>query len=56
MEENTDFDLLQIVGPGFDYVYLPAIHTHGGILVAWCSTASSITNVSMRTYFVQLDH
>jgi exonuclease III len=33
----SDFDVIQLLGAGFDYVYLPAIHTQGvkgGVLVA----------------------
>jgi exonuclease III len=30
-----DFDLIQIVGVGFDYCFLPAVGTCGGILLAW---------------------
>jgi hypothetical protein len=26
----NDFDVMQILGPGFDYVYLPTVHTRGG--------------------------
>jgi exonuclease III len=31
------FDLMQIVGAGFDYFFLPVVQTRGGILVAWKS-------------------
>jgi hypothetical protein len=30
----TDFDIIQILGLGFDYVYLSPSHTQGGVLVA----------------------
>jgi exonuclease III len=30
----SDFDVIQILGHGFDYFCLPAIHTRGGILLA----------------------
>jgi hypothetical protein len=29
-----NFDVIQILGPSFDYTYLPASNTRGGILVA----------------------
>jgi exonuclease III len=29
------YDVIQLLGSGFEYVYLPVIHTCGGILVAW---------------------
>jgi exonuclease III len=48
----SDFDLLQIVGLSFDYFYLPARHTHGGILVAWRSSAWVISNTLMRQFSV----
>ena len=35
LEIFTDFDMNKILGLGFDYVYLPTCHTHGGILLAW---------------------
>jgi exonuclease III len=31
----SPFDLMQIVGLGFEYFYLPAKGTRGGILLAW---------------------
>jgi exonuclease III len=31
----TDYDVIQILGHGFDYFCLPAEHTRGGILLAW---------------------
>jgi hypothetical protein len=34
---SSDFDLKQFIGPGFDYSYLPADGTRGGILAAWKS-------------------
>jgi hypothetical protein len=35
----SDYDVSQIIGVGFDYFYLPAVGTHGGILVAWRSSS-----------------
>jgi exonuclease III len=29
------YDVMNIIRPGFDYVYLPVVQTRGGILVAW---------------------
>lgn len=48
----NDFDVLCIAGAGFDYVFLPAANTRGGILVAWRSDTWAVTNVSMHTYSV----
>jgi hypothetical protein len=44
--------LMRKLGSGFDYVYLPAIHTHGGILLAWRSSTWVINNPSTRSYLV----
>jgi hypothetical protein len=30
----SDYDVMQILGAGFQYVYLPGVHTRGGVLVA----------------------
>jgi exonuclease III len=30
-----DFDVLQMIGSGYDSFCLPTVQTHGGILVAW---------------------
>jgi hypothetical protein len=45
---------MQIVGHGFDYTYLLAVHTRGGILIAWCTMAWSVSNVTMRIYSVSV--
>jgi hypothetical protein len=37
LETISDYDVIQLVGTSFDYVYLPAVQTRGGILVAWWS-------------------
>jgi hypothetical protein len=40
-----DYDIVQLIGPRFDYYFLPYDQSRGGILVAWlnvvweCSTA-----------------
>jgi hypothetical protein len=52
MDVISDFDLLQILGPPFDYFYLPAIHTCGGILVAWRSAAWVLSNTSSCQFLV----
>lgn len=33
----SDFDVMQCLGPGFDYFFLLAVQTRGGILLAWRS-------------------
>jgi hypothetical protein len=49
---------MQIVGPGFDYFYLPAIHTCGGILVAWrsCSWVMSSTSTHSFSLSARVQH
>jgi exonuclease III len=54
MNVITDFDVMQILGPGFEYFYLPAIHTHGGILVAWRSASWVLSNASSRCFSVSI--
>jgi exonuclease III len=44
----SDFDIMQILDVRFDYAYLPADQTRGGILVAWLPGVWSISNVSCR--------
>jgi exonuclease III len=48
----SNFDIMQILGAGYDYVFIPASHTRGGILVAWRSTSWTVSNVSMHYYSV----
>jgi hypothetical protein len=45
--------VMQCLGPSFDrFVYLPAIDTRGGILLAWDTSILEITNVSMDTHAI----
>lgn len=46
----SHFDVMQILGAGYDYTYLPAAGTRGGILVAWKASAWSVTHICPRTY------
>lgn len=48
----SDFDVMQILGPGYDYSYLPAEGTRGGILVAWKASIWSVTHIRPRTYSI----
>jgi exonuclease III len=48
-----DFIVMQCLGPSFDgYVYLPAVDTRGGILLAWDTSVVSIGHVSFDTYAI----
>jgi len=42
--------LLDICGAGFDFVFLPASNTCGGILLAWKINIWSVTTVLTRSY------
>jgi hypothetical protein len=46
------FDVMQIVGAGFDYFFLPAVHTRGGILVAWQPTVWMVSCTLARQFSV----
>jgi predicted DNA binding protein len=46
----SDYDVMPLYGRGFDYSYLHAIHTRGGILLAWRSSSWSATSISSRSY------
>jgi hypothetical protein len=48
----NDYDILQMLGQGFDYVFLPSIQTHGGILIAWSRSSWSVSNIAMGSYSV----
>jgi hypothetical protein len=48
----SPFDIMQIVGAGFDYFYHPAISTRGGILVAWQASTWSVSCTSIRWFSV----
>jgi hypothetical protein len=48
----NDYDILQMLGQGFDYAFLPSIQTHGGILIAWSHSSWSVSNIAMGSYSV----
>jgi exonuclease III len=48
----SDFDIIQLLGTGFDYVYCLAIHIRGGILVAWRSNVWSVSSSSIHLFSV----
>jgi hypothetical protein len=50
----NDFDVMQILGPRFDYVYLLVFHTRGGILVAWKGAVWSVSSASTGTFSVSI--
>jgi hypothetical protein len=52
--QETRLDVvMQCLGPLFDgYVYLPAVETRGGILLAWKKSVVDIERVSFDSYAV----
>jgi exonuclease III len=40
MHVISDYDVIQILGPNYDYTYLPTTLTRGGIMVAWRAVTS----------------
>jgi exonuclease III len=54
LESITDFDVIQLVGTDFDYVFLPAVQTRGGILVAWRDNAWVTFGSSSRLFLVSI--
>jgi exonuclease III len=47
-----DYILSQLLGTSFDYVFLLAAHTRGGILVAWKASKWSASCISTRTFSI----
>jgi hypothetical protein len=52
LDSISDFDVIQLFSSSFDYVFLPAVHMCGGILVAWHNSASEVTTSSSRSFLV----
>jgi exonuclease III len=54
--QETKLDILDdalvkgMLGPGFDYFALPAVHTCGGILVAWDTNCWSVSSHILRSH------
>jgi hypothetical protein len=46
----TDFDIIQTLGTGFDYVFLLVVQTRGGNLLAWRTSAWVVGGHSARSY------
>jgi hypothetical protein len=49
-----DFDVMQILRPGFRYSFLPANQTRGGILVAWCAMVWSACSALAWPFFISV--
>jgi hypothetical protein len=50
----SDYDVIQLLGIGFEYAYLLAVHTHGGILVAWRTSVWVASGLSTETFSVSV--
>jgi exonuclease III len=50
----NDFLVMEILGPGFNYSYLSAENTRGGILVAWRGSVWSASSVSSRVFSISI--
>jgi hypothetical protein len=50
----SNYDVIQLLGSGFEYVYLPAIHTQGGFLVAWCASVWVASRSSTQLFSVSV--
>jgi exonuclease III len=48
----NDYDVLQLLGHGFDYAFLPSIQTRGSILIAWSRSSWSVSSVASRSYSI----
>lgn len=46
----NDGTIMQMLGVDFDYVYLPAMQTRGGILLAWHRDIWAVSDVDIRLY------
>jgi hypothetical protein len=54
LDVPPDFDLIQIIGPGFEYAFLPVEHTWGGILIMWKSVVWSGSSASSSQFSVSV--
>jgi hypothetical protein len=52
LEIISDYDVIR--GTCFNYAYLPAVQTHGDILVAWRAISWVATNTSSQSYSVSV--
>jgi exonuclease III len=52
MDAFSDFDIMQLLGSGFEYSYLPAAQTRGGVLLAWRSSSWTVSCSSVRRFSV----
>jgi exonuclease III len=49
-----DYGVMQLLGVGFEYSYLPSTETHGGILFVWKAVCWAISNTIHSHYSVSI--
>jgi hypothetical protein len=52
LESILDYNVMQLLGVGFDYFFLPAMQTRGRILVVWHANSWVASNPSSWQFFV----
>lgn len=53
LDVANQFDILQILGPRFDgFIFLPAVHTCGGIIFAWQSSSVQVQSYRIDSFSV----
>jgi exonuclease III len=50
----SNYDVIQMIGTGFDYIYLSAAQTRGGVLVMWRTTTWSTSSTDTRDFSVSV--
>jgi hypothetical protein len=50
----SDYDVFQLLGSAFEYVYLPVVHTRRGILVAWRAAVWVTSGSSTRPFSMSI--
>jgi exonuclease III len=52
MDVISNFDIMQLLGPSFEYTYLPAAQTRGGVLLAWRSSSCIVSCSSVHHFSI----
>jgi hypothetical protein len=50
----SDIDVMELLGQGFGYAYLPADHSHGGIPVTWHRDCWAVSSLSLHELLVSV--
>jgi hypothetical protein len=54
LDAISDNDVMELLGQGFGYVYLPTLHIHEGILVAWRHNRWTMHNSSIHSFSISV--